>query len=117
MLAKRPLLLALYLLTFLIVGAHFTTYSYIEPFVAKFNPAGNHFATYVPLAFGASGIAASVLFQSFTALFRMLFDLRDPLYPSLGADAKSFCRRGRSTAARGFRLGSGDFWLRALLVD
>ena len=105
MLVRRPLLLALYLLTFLIVGAYFTIYSYIEPFVAKFNPAGDHFVSYVPLAFGASGIAASVLFQSFTALFRMLFDLRDPLYPSLGVDAKSFCRRERSAAARGFRLG------------
>lgn len=109
MLVRRPLLLALYLLTFLIVGAYFTIYSYIEPFVAKFNPAGDHFVSYVPLAFGASGIAASVLFQSFTALFRMLFDLRDPLYPSLGVDAKSFCRRERGAAARDFRLGSGDF--------
>ncbi len=56
MLVRRPLLLALYLLTFLIVGAYFTIYSYIEPFVAKFNPAGDHFVSYVPLAFGASGI-------------------------------------------------------------
>lgn len=109
MLAKRPMLLALYLLTFLIVGAYFTTYSYIELFVAKFNPAGDCFVSYVLLAFGASGIAASVLFQSFTALFRMLFDLRDPLYLSLGVDAKSFCRRERGAAARDFRLGSGDF--------
>ena len=63
MLAKRPMLLALYLLTLLIVGAHFTTYSYVEPFVAKFNPARDHFVTYVLLAFGASGILASMLFS------------------------------------------------------
>lgn len=73
MLARRPLLLALYLLTFLIVGAYFTTYSYIEPFVAKFNPAGNHFVSYVPLAFGASGIAASVLFSKLYRSFPNAF--------------------------------------------
>lgn len=61
MLVRRPLLLALYLLTFLIVGAYFTIYSYIEPFVAKFNPAGDHFVSYVPLAFGASGIGVEAL--------------------------------------------------------
>jgi len=63
MIAGRPMLLALYMLTLLIVGAHFTTYSYVEPFVAKFNPAGDHFVTYVLLAFGASGILASMLFS------------------------------------------------------
>lgn len=73
MLAKRPLLLALYLLTFLIVGAYFTTYSYIEPFVAKFNPAGDHFVSYVLLAFGASGIAASVLFSKLYRSFANAF--------------------------------------------
>ena len=61
MLVRRPLLLALYLLTFLIVGAYFTIYSYIELFVAKFNPAGDHFVSYVPLAFGASGIGVEAL--------------------------------------------------------
>lgn len=73
MLARRPMLLALYLLTFLIVGAHFTTYSYVEPFVAKFNPAGDHFVTYVLLAFGASGIAASVLFSKLYRSFPNAF--------------------------------------------
>ena len=73
MLARRPLLLALYLLTFLIVGAHFATYSYIELFVAKFNPAGDHLVTYVLLAFGASGIAASVLFSKLYRLFANAF--------------------------------------------
>ena len=61
MLVRRPLLLALYLLTFLIVGAYFTIYSYIELFVAKFNPAGDHFVSYVLLAFGASGIGGGAL--------------------------------------------------------
>lgn len=73
MLARRPMLLALYLLTFLIVGAHFTTYSYVEPFVAKFNPAGDHFVTYVLLAFGASGILASMLFSKLYRSFSNAF--------------------------------------------
>ncbi len=61
MLAKHPLLLALYLLTFLIVGAYFATYSYIELFVAKFNPAGDHLVTYVLLAFGTLSVGGRAL--------------------------------------------------------
>ena len=109
-LARRPLLLALYLLTFLIVGAYFTTYSYIEPFVAKFNPAGNHFATYVPLAFGASGIAASVLFSKLYRSFANAFLICSILFiPASVLTLKAFVAEGAALLLAAFVWGVGIF--------
>ena len=117
-LARRPLLLALYLLTFLIVGAYFTTYSYIEPFVAKFNPAGDCFVSYVPLAFGASGIAASVLFSKLYRPFPNAFLICAILFILASVlTLKAFVAEGAALLLAAFVWGSGDFWLRALIVD
>ena len=41
--------------------------------MAKFNPVGDHFVTYVLLAFGASGILASVLFSKLYRSFANAF--------------------------------------------
>ena len=62
LLARRPLLLGLYAFTALIIAAHFTAYSYIEPFASQFSHLGEGATTALLLVFGLSGMVASVLF-------------------------------------------------------
>ncbi len=59
---KNKPLIGVYLMVVLTVTAHFTAYSYIEPFVLGITDFGADFATMVLLIFGAAGIVASVLF-------------------------------------------------------
>lgn len=59
---KNKPLIGVYLMVVLTVTAHFTAYSYIEPFVLGITDFGTDFATMVLLIFGAAGIVASVLF-------------------------------------------------------
>ena len=65
LLIKRPLLLGLYALTILIISAHFTAYSYIEPFMVRIGKMSDAAATAILLIFGLSGIIASLLFNRF----------------------------------------------------
>ncbi|WP_208107239.1 sugar transporter [Mesocricetibacter intestinalis] len=65
LLFKRPLLVGLYVLTIIIVSAHFTAYSYIEPFMLKIGNIDAGMATAILLVFGLSGIVASLLFNRF----------------------------------------------------
>lgn len=65
LLIKRPLLLGLYALTILIISAHFTAYSYIEPFMVRISEMSDSAATAILLIFGLSGIIASLLFNRF----------------------------------------------------
>lgn len=62
LLIKRPLLIAVYLLTMIGVAAHFTAYSYIEPFVIQIAGLSAENTTAVLLLFGLSGFIASFLF-------------------------------------------------------
>lgn len=62
---KRPALVSLYVLTAIIITAHFICYSYIEPFLingAGFNP---DFGTLVLLLFGLAGIGGSFIFSRY----------------------------------------------------
>ena len=68
LLAKRPLLLWLYVTTAIVISAHFTAYTYIEPFMIDVGHLDPNFATAVLLVFGFSGIAASLLFNRFYRL-------------------------------------------------
>ena len=68
LLAKRPLLLWLYITTAIVISAHFTAYTYIEPFMIDVGHLDPNFATAVLLVFGFSGIAASLLFNRFYRL-------------------------------------------------
>ena len=62
-LAKRPLLIGLYATTVIIVSAHFTAYTYIEPFMVQIGELDPNLATIILLVFGVSGITASVIFN------------------------------------------------------
>ena len=61
-LMKKPILLSMYFFIFLMFTAHYTAYSYIEPFlkVVGHNSAG--FTTLILLLFGGAGIIGSVVF-------------------------------------------------------
>lgn len=82
---KRPLLLGVYTMTMLCVTAHFTAYSYIEPFVLQISKMGANLATVVLLLFGVSGMVASALFGRLHQRFpnRFIFTMLILLISSL----------------------------------
>ncbi|AYN30240.1 MULTISPECIES: sugar transporter [Buttiauxella] len=62
LLFKRPALVSLYVLVAVVVTAHYTAYSYIEPFVQTVAGLSANVATLLLLVLGAAGIIGSVLF-------------------------------------------------------
>lgn len=65
MLFRRPALVSLYLLIAVTVTAHYTAYSYIEPFIQSVAGLSGGFTTFLLLIFGAAGIVGSILFSMF----------------------------------------------------
>ncbi|NIF58041.1 sugar transporter [Enterobacter sp. Ap-916] len=59
---RRPALVNIYALIAVVVTAHYTAYSYIEPFVQQIAGLSANFATLLLLLFGGAGIIGSVLF-------------------------------------------------------
>lgn len=59
---RRPALMCIYVLTVVVVTAHYTAYSYIEPFVQNVAGFSAGFATVLLLILGGAGIIGSVLF-------------------------------------------------------
>lgn len=59
---RRPALLSIYILTVVVVTAHYTAYSYIEPFVQNVAGLSGNFATLLLLLLGGAGIVGSILF-------------------------------------------------------
>ena len=59
---RRPALVSIYVLTAVVVTAHYTAYSYIEPFVQKVAGLSANFATLLLLVLGGTGILGSILF-------------------------------------------------------
>jgi DHA1 family L-arabinose/isopropyl-beta-D-thiogalactopyranoside export protein-like MFS transporter len=58
----RPALVSIYVLTAVVVTAHYTAYSYIEPFVQNVAGLSANFATVLLLVLGGTGILGSILF-------------------------------------------------------
>ena len=61
-LLRRPALVSIYVLIVVGVTAHFTTYSYLEPFLQHVAGLQGQAITLVLLVFGGSGLIGSVLF-------------------------------------------------------
>ncbi|EMC9757385.1 sugar transporter [Klebsiella pneumoniae] len=59
---RRPALVSVYILTVVVVTAHYTAYSYIEPFVQTVAGLSGNFATVLLLILGGAGIIGSILF-------------------------------------------------------
>ncbi len=73
MIFKRPALVGIFFLTAITITAHFTAYSYIEPFsemVAKISP---NKTTFLLLIFGGAGILASIIFSKFNGKHPIIF--------------------------------------------
>ncbi|HFW1651206.1 TPA: sugar transporter [Salmonella enterica subsp. enterica serovar Thompson] len=62
LLFRRPALMSLYVLTVVVVTAHYTSYSYIEPFVQNVAGLSANFATVLLLILGGAGIIGSLVF-------------------------------------------------------
>ena len=72
---KRRNLMLLYTMTVLIITAHFTAYSYIEPFVLQIGGFKAEQVTIVLSLYGLAGFAASYLFGKWFAKSQRLFML------------------------------------------
>ncbi|WP_103588277.1 sugar transporter [Campylobacter concisus] len=72
-LARNGLLMVVFLLTAIIISAHFSTYSYIEPFAKDISGFDGKFITIFLLIFGVAGVVASLLFSKFYKLIPNAF--------------------------------------------
>ena len=64
-LLKNPLLMGMYLVTFLFASSYYTGYSYIEPFLAQIGGFAPDLITVALTIFGVAGLLGSVVFTRF----------------------------------------------------
>lgn len=72
-LLKSPVLTGIYVFTFLAVTAHYTGYSYIEPFMKQVAGMSDSLTTLTLMLFGIAGVGSSVLFSRFYGSRRRVF--------------------------------------------
>jgi DHA1 family L-arabinose/isopropyl-beta-D-thiogalactopyranoside export protein-like MFS transporter len=60
---RKPMLASLYVITILVVSAHFTSYTYIEPFIREVGHESNQRITFILILFGSAGIPAAICFN------------------------------------------------------
>ena len=72
-LLKNRALLGIYLFTAITTTAHYTAYSYIEPFLLQIAGLGENWVTFVLVTFGIAGISGSFLFSRYFTRFPKLF--------------------------------------------
>ena len=70
---KNPVLVGIYILTFVIVTGHYTAYSYIEPFMIQTAGMNDDWTTFTLTAFGIAGILGSMLFSRYYATKQNMF--------------------------------------------
>lgn len=66
---RRPTLIHVYLLTAILVMAHFTAYSYVEPYMQHMGGFSKNFIVTLLLAVGFAGILGSVIFTKTSASY------------------------------------------------
>ncbi len=72
-LLRRWPLVFVYIITVIVVTAHFSTYSYIEPFIQNLAGMSENVTTLILLIFGVSGIAGSLLFGRYGERYPIAF--------------------------------------------
>lgn len=72
-LIKSPVLAGIYVFIFLAVLAHYTGYSYIEPFMKQVAGMSDSLTTLTLMLFGIAGVGSSVLFSRFYGRRRRAF--------------------------------------------
>lgn len=101
---KNKPLLIIYILTVLAVTAHFTAYSYVEPYAVQLAGFSDSFATGILLVFGVAGFVASGLFSRFYEKFPNKFLLL------------SLLALGLALVLLGFIANHAYFWVMLALV-
>ena len=86
----NKVLIAMYFFIFVTFSAHYSAYSYIEPFLKNIGSATAQFTTLILLLFGVAGIAGSVIFSYFGDKFNTPLLLSSVLLASIGMGALYF---------------------------
>lgn len=104
LLLKRKKLMLLYAVTVPVITAHFTAYSYIEPFVIQIGGFSARQVTVVPGLYGLAGFAASYLFGKWFAKHPRAFSCRHLRVGVRMGDGDCGRQLGDGCQSFGFRL-------------